>query len=222
MDTTNRGGERPHLLMCGTNGSSRTRRENSIQFEDIWGKNKLQRLYWNPGYLRKISKCIFATQNCFFSSSHRIYFSHTQYFIWRKDFFSHCFKMQACFDALEKIPSIIPNMMHILSFCTNLHQISISKTNIKHVVQLNSFLWVYWRGDTCNSNQCSSHFRSWLIRFVSDLFFFTSFVFLVFAFFSQYCLIAHHSSLRPIQYEWVNPPINDIIVTSFLFLCSDQ
>lgn len=39
MDTINRGGERPHLLTCGTNGSSQTRQGNSIPFEDIWGKN---------------------------------------------------------------------------------------------------------------------------------------------------------------------------------------
>lgn len=67
MDTINRGGEPPHLVTCGTDGSSQTRRENSILCEDILGKNRARKVGLDLEIPQEIFRIFFfATQNCAF------------------------------------------------------------------------------------------------------------------------------------------------------------
>lgn len=94
MDTINRGGERPHLLTCGTNGSSQTRQGNSIQFEDIRGKNNSYNGWTGPQDTSGKFQNIYLPLRTVFSSAHRIYSSCTLSILLYGEhmFYSHCFK----------------------------------------------------------------------------------------------------------------------------------
>lgn len=94
MDTINRGGERPHLLMCGTNGSSQTQWENSIPCEDILGKNRARKVGLDLGIPQEIfSVFLFATQNCAFIPTQNLVFLYSQYLIiWSTQIFHTAFE----------------------------------------------------------------------------------------------------------------------------------
>lgn len=120
MDTINRGGERPHLLTCGTNGSSQTRQGNSIPFEDIWGKNNSYNGWAGPQDTSGKHQNKYLPLRTVFITTQNLLFLYSVFYM-----ANTCFIHTALSDhsslfrcTTEKIPSIIPNVMHIL--CTNI------------------------------------------------------------------------------------------------------
>lgn len=117
MDTINHGGERPHLLMCGTNGSFRTRRENSIPCEDIPGKNRARKIGLTLGIPQETFRIfLFATQNCAFIAIQNLIFLYSVFYC--MEYTDICFWRPLKLALMHN--SFIPNMMYILSFCTNI------------------------------------------------------------------------------------------------------
>lgn len=125
MDTINRGGEPPHLLTCGTDGSSRTRRENSILCEDILVKNRARKVGLDLEIPQEIFRIFFfATQNCAFITTQDLKHLYSQYFYYKEyTNMSHCFWRPPKFALMHKRKKskYYPKYdVYFMSFCTSI------------------------------------------------------------------------------------------------------
>lgn len=136
MDTINHGGERPHLLMCGTNGSFLTRRENSIPCEDILGKNRARKIGLAFGISQEIFRIfLFATQNCAFITIQNLLFLYSVFYC--MEYTDICFwrPLKLALMHNRKNSKFYPEYdVYFMSFCTNICISSVLVRQHEHVV----------------------------------------------------------------------------------------